>query len=437
MYLKSLEISDMRCFRHTEAAFQYQGREQEKDVKYPNINVLMGNNGMGKTATLKSIALAILSPIIESAGYVPYSIVRRDRRKQQPHTEIKGVLELHKQDIESADRSPDDTVEIQTTVERIKTTERIKRQMDEDPLWISMFDNKSPAFLLVGYGASRTVERSDTFDLSARRKSRLLRYDRVSGLFEEHATLIPLATWLPEMRKGNPGRHKQVVNLINRLLPESADFTGDYEDGEYQFRHRGLRVPFGAMSDGYRAYLGWVCDLLYHVCMGCPKGVKLVDNHGIVLIDEIDLHLHPEWQLSVLPRLSHSLPRLQFICSTHSPIVAGTVESVNVHLLLPDGDQASRLAEPEVEIHGLNADQILLSPHFGLTSSRAPAFVEELREVSQEARGGDPEAALRFTRMVSHGAGGASLERKRARPEWIEHAAEQRKTEAQKKQSRS
>ena len=419
----------MRCFRRAEARFLPPDSEDVNPVELPNINLLLGNNGMGKSATLKAIALAILSPVIESAGYVPYSIVRRDRRKQLPRTEITAEILLHRQDVESHDRTLEEPMTLKTVVLRTRTTERIKRETIEDAIWETMFDDYSPGFFLVGYGASRTIESSESVDLSARRKSRLLRYERVSGLFEEHTTLIPLTAWLPELERNNPGRHKQVTNLIDRLLPEHTHFKGELANGEFLLRHRGLKIELSAMSDGYRAYMGWICDLLYHVCMGCPSGVKLVNNLGIVLIDEIDLHLHPNWQRSILPTLSRTLPNLQFICTTHSPLVAGTVCSANILLLLPDGAQASKLARPDVEIHGLNADQILLSPHFGLNSSRAPSFVEELRKVSKSARSGDRNEAVRFTRMVAHGAGAKQLEANQpTRPAWVERAAEKRKT---------
>ena len=169
-------------------------------------------------------------------------------------------------------------------------------------------------------------------------------------------------------------------------------------------------MPFGALSDGLRAYIGWIGDLLYHVCHCCPDGTRLVDFRGIVMIDEVDLHLHPEWQLLVLPTVSRALPRLQFVCTTHSPIVAGTVESANLFLVVPDGDSASVLARPEVEVHGLTADQILTSSHFGLESTRAPDFYEELRAVSRAVSRGEPGAAARFMTMTSLGAAAADAD---------------------------
>ena len=247
-------------------------------------------------------------------------------------------------------------------------------------------------------------------DPSLRRRSRHLRYDRVAGLFEEQTTLTPLVSWLPGLRSLNPARYEEVATLLGRLLPEGTCFRGRKGREDYLFRHRGLDVQFDALSDGFRAYIGWIGDLLYHICQCCPYGEKLDDHRGVVMIDEVDLHLHPEWQLVVLPTISQALPKLQFLCTTHSPIVAGTVESANLHLVLPDGDRASVLAWPEAEVHGLTADQILQSSHFGLVSTRAPDFYEELKKVSRAVSCGEPGAAARFMEMTSLGAGSAGVD---------------------------
>jgi hypothetical protein len=84
--------------------------------------------------------------------------------------------------------------------------------------------------------------------------------------------------------------------------------NSELERGEYLFQIRKIKVPFSALSDGYKAFIGWVGDLLYHVSVGCPAGKKLVDNCGVVLVDEIDLHIHPEWQPTIIPTLARSLP---------------------------------------------------------------------------------------------------------------------------------
>ena len=72
-----------------------------------------------------------------------------------------------------------------------------------------------------------------------------------------------------------------------------------------------------------------------------PSGKKLVENEGIVLIDEIDLHLHPAWQMKILPLLANALPKIQFFVTTHSPLVIGSIEWQNIIFLETRKDGSS------------------------------------------------------------------------------------------------
>ncbi len=400
--MKSIKIENLRCFRETELNLQYPGRELERALKLPNINLLLGDNGAGKTTVLRAIALAALTPMIEYSGLIPYYLVRRE--KEEPdhfrYADITAEVMLNVQDIGLHDPHPRSVrMQIQERGDiEVFQSSGVDYYSSE---WHQMFDDASPAFLVVGYGASRQIEDSGRFDENARRKSRLLRYERVAGLFESYITLTPLESWLPSFRKENPGRYKQTVNLINRLLPEGASFMGDVEKGEYLFEMGGAKIPFGALSDGYRAYIGWIADLLYHICRGAPSGAKLVETRGIVLVDEIDLHLHPEWQRSVISTISETLPNLQFVLTTHSPIVAGSLHHENIFVMETEPDGSSKVRQYEEKIYGRSAEEILLSSYFDLKTTRAAPFVDELRDLSVKAGKGDLKAALAFMEKLA------------------------------------
>jgi hypothetical protein len=170
------------------------------------------------------------------------------------------------------------------------------------------------------------------------------------------------------------------------------------------FERGGLKLPFPALSDGYRAYLGWLGDLLYHVVTTCPPGKKLIDNQGIVMVDEIDLHLHPKWQITVLQILAKELPNLQFVVTSHSPLIVGSLEWMNIIVMEPAGATASIPKRLQAPVHGLDADQVLLTDFFRLESTRASDRQRRLKRLTVEARKGGLEAAKTLMEEMSSGA---------------------------------
>ena len=411
MYIDKISIDNIRCFEKAGVTFCNPDLEMARPQVLPNVNLLLGNNGNGKTTILRAIALASLSPVLTSSGYVPYSMVRRSAAGYAQKAMISAKLRFHKQDTLDLHPNADAPSEVTTrvTITRSRDTERLRAEEEHTELWESIFDDESPAFLVVGYGATRRVEASENIDVSARSKSRHLRYQRVAGLFEEHYTLVPMASWLPSLKKTNPGRYKQVANLINKVLPSGTRFTGELDRGDFLFNHRGVNLPFEALSDGYRAYIGWIADLMFHVCMGSQSGKKLVQNRGIVLVDEIDLHLHPEWQRVAIPMLATALPNLQFVVTSHSPIVVGSLRRENITVMEDGPNNTSVPVSVDSEVFGLNADQVLTSSLFGLASTRSPEFVKDMAKVAKRMRSGDLEAEKQFNRMVVYGAAGLSM----------------------------
>ncbi len=228
----------------------------------------------------------------------------------------------------------------------------------------------------------------------------------MQSLFEEAFSLVPLGSWLPGLKAGNPGRYKQVERLINALLsPGHYRFSGEQAgNGDYLFFRGDMPVPFQSLSDGYRAFIGWVADLLHHVCTGTPRGKKLVESRGIVLVDEIDLHLHPRWQMDVIKTVAKALPKMQFVFTSHSPLVAGSLEWMNI-ITLKVGTKLNRTVAKRLKqsIHGLDADQILVSDFFGLRSTIAEPKRRRLDDITGRIRSGDKDAPLQLIREMSSG----------------------------------
>jgi hypothetical protein len=400
MYVTELEIETLRCFEKEKMSLLYPGKADIPRHVLPNVNLLLGVNGAGKTTILEAIAIAALAPVLNNSGFVPYYLVRRPpgrRSKQQQNAGATATITARAIDGNGGNGATppagEDTLTVK--IEWRAGSEWISHPSGPGPDADFADEANSSARFLAGYGTTRRVETAESVDPRSQ-KRRAPHYQRVAGLFEEYIALMPLGTWLLPLKSKRPGRFNELVSLIASLLPKGTRFSGKFDNLESLFVHQGVQLPFGALSDGYRAYIGLLCDLIYHLHSVCPARRKVTNLPGIVLIDDVDLQLHPEWQRVVVPKLAKAFPRLQFVITTHSPITAGTLHSTNV-LILHSEKGASTVQASAHRLHGLNADQIAISPYFGLPTTRAEDQVEKLRAISEQAGDqGDPAKAIEY-----------------------------------------
>jgi hypothetical protein len=420
MYIESLRLKNVRTFVdetlefvHPDRTFRTRkgaadnGSPRLPRPRFPNVNLLLGDNGSGKSTVLRAIAMAALGPSFVDAKLPVQGLVRREpghggrAPKYAGLSTIEGSLQLHEDEglLETE-------LGARFELKKVGELERVEFPDRKDSLWDPVYESNNEAFFAVGYGATRRIEVPEKFDPAYSARSTFLRGQRLQGLFQESFALVPLEAWLPRIKSLNRGRCEEVQALLNNLLkPSRCRFTGVKErEVDYLFELGGSTIPFRGMSDGYRAFIGWVGDMLFHACLACPDYKRIVDLPGVIMVDDIDLQLHPRWQIRVIPTIARVFPRMQLILTSHSPLVAGSLEWMNIITLKRSGrsnaTQAQRLQE---SIHGLDADQVLLSDFFGLSTTRAAEKATKLDRLTLKARGGDDDAARQLIAELAKG----------------------------------
>jgi hypothetical protein len=401
LYAKSLHIYGFKSFGKAELQLQYPGRKGAGASEVANVNLVLGDNGGGKSSVLRALAIAVLAPALLESGFVPYRLVRRPKSDAEPVDHALLKVEAVPEKNEPIPVTPRrKKLELLARIERRGrgSLDRLHLERTPDsPVAKVLEDDYSPAFFVVGYGATRRVETGEFSESSARR-ARGLRYQRIAGLFEDHLALRPLQAWLPKVRDRNKERFQAAVAQINCVLPPNIRFTGEFdsEEDQYIFDFEGVPTPLSSLSDGYKAFVGWVVDLVGHLSDVAPPEMAFDAVPGIVLVDEIDLHLHPEWQRGVVPTLAGGFPKLQFVFTSHSPLVASTVKRENVFVTDTAEDGTATIKQLEERVYGRSAEQLLLSSYFGLQTTRPDAFQDEAQELFSKAAGGDSAAALSY-----------------------------------------
>lgn len=144
-----------------------------------------------------------------------------------------------------------------------------------------------------------------------------------------------------------------IREAMKKVFPEFGDMRVRRSPRSIQIRKGNDVLRLEQLSDGEKCYIALVCDLTRRLTIANPGGGSPLTGEGIVLIDEIDLHLHPEWQRDVVSKLVSTFPNCQFFMTTHSPIVASDVEG---KVFAMTGGQAE-----ERYTYGKDSEQILAS----------------------------------------------------------------------------
>lgn len=313
MFLKHVEISQIRAIDHV--ALDFTG---EKSAVRPR-TVLVGDNNAGKTTVLRAIAMALAgSDALAQLLGEPGSWVRTGQKEGR----INATL------ISPAGRD----IEINLT---LKPSWNLRTTLSKNEQSLGVLDSalaqSAGNFLTMGYGVARCP--SDAVQAVAKgspASSQHPRAGRVATLFSPHAALAPLPVWAQDSAA--------LRALFKTLLPGVAIETIDH--GKPGKPGPGLLLktpdgvlPFGQLSAAAQTLASLFGDVLHRI-LGALKNAKTpLKASGVLLIDELELHLHPLWQRSLVASISAAFPNLQLIGGSLSPMLAQQLRERELVLL--------------------------------------------------------------------------------------------------------
>ncbi len=314
MYITKIQLENIRGFGNETLDFTKKTTSRNKLL--PRMRtVIVGRNGTCKTTLLRCIAIG-LSDEEDAFGLI---------------TEPVGTLvSRNKPDATiTIDLSPEDggsnATIVTTKLERIKSGDAIK-----DKSWEG---DQPEKLLLCGYGAGRSAEGSDI-----KRGYRII--DSVYTLFWYEESLISTELTMRRLRdyRGNEFYNRTMNGIKKALGLKLSDRFNLPKGGGITVSGPtiGVEIPLEGWADGYRMTFNWILDLYaWAMKAGCITDSGGIE--GIVLIDEIEQHLHPSMQINLLNRLGKICPELQIITTTHSPLVALGVKPSEVISLKREG----------------------------------------------------------------------------------------------------
>jgi predicted ATP-binding protein involved in virulence len=399
MHLKKLRLINFRRF------------SGDHTIEFDrNLTVFAANNGAGKTSMLDAIAYALgpfLSQFPKIKGNAPKDIdVSFTREKDQPFALISA--ELYKED-ETCD------VSVSTTWDRIKrlnpaaaAIRNVQNKLLEMGYEVKGFtDIHQEAYYLLEkidtnvifpiiayYGTGRILN-----DVPARRRSfgkEFYRYQAYEDCLTSNVKFGRLfahfyshedqerrditeqkdfnyrSTLLEAIRKAITLCIPEYELPRTKLAPFRFVLTSKADGKEYDIK---------LLSDGYKTTISMVMDIAMRMVQANPHlGAEVLQTPGIVLIDEIELHLHPSWQQRILLDLRRTFPNVQFICTTHSPQVLSTVPSECIRTIDENGDIDN---SPDTRTYGAESNRVLVElMHVKTRPEHHDQLVKEFIEIT-------------------------------------------------------
>ena len=364
IFFLSLEIENARCFAKKQVLHLV-----DSNGRPARWTLLVGDNGVGKTTLLQCLAWMRPTPYYPpgkatQVGIQPWLHDQDppDMAKLLRDGACNTTLQAEMVEVPTLVSSLPSTARVRTGITlsaRNNTLENVQRTVNKPEKTVEPF--------VITYAANRYMGNQNADELSKSEPGDLL--------YEDSTELIDAADVLSKLDysalKGN-AKSKALLDSMKHALANILPFINAASDidiidpeerrGGLRFRTQYGDVPLDGLSLGHRTVTAWIVDLASKLVKHYPESTKPLAEPAVVLIDEIDLHLHPRWQRMIMKQFSDHFTNIQFVATTHSPLMITSMSDVNVAALkqTEGGDQVAIENEPGV-VEGWRFDQILVN----------------------------------------------------------------------------